>query len=184
MKSKLIGILGSPCSGKSTLASQIHTQLKMMDKNSIFISEVATDYIAEYGIPKDAIDQMTIYYKQSKKERMYFGSKEYIICDSSSILNYFYFRTSFSTNLTPNNIATINNIQKEILTSLNTWTHLFYVPPIDVDGKDGIRFHSKKEIDQIDANIKAYLNIENIPYIDLSNIELDKRVDNIIKIIT
>ena len=48
---KLIMIVGPPCSGKSTLASEVHTELKKKNKNSIFVSEVATDYIAEYGVP-------------------------------------------------------------------------------------------------------------------------------------
>lgn len=183
MKSKLIGFLGAPCSGKSTLASELHTSLKISNKNSIFISEAATDYIAEFGIPTAPIDQMTIFYKQRQMENMYINTKEYIICDSSSILNYFYFRKSFNGNLTLNNIAAINNIQKEILTSLNSWSFLFYVPPIQTDENDGIRFHDTSDIKQIDKNIKSYLDIENIKYIDLGDIPLDKRVETILKYI-
>ncbi len=181
MKSKLIGFLGAPCSGKSTLASELHTKLKTLNKNSIFISEAATDYIAEFGVPNEPLDQMTIFYKQRQMENMYINTKDYIVCDSSSILNYFYFRKSFRGNLTLNNIAAINNIQKEILTSLNNWSFLFYVPPIQTDEKDGIRFHNTNEIEQIDKNIKSYLNMENIKYVDLSDISLDKRVETILK---
>ena len=61
MKSKLLTIIGSPGSGKSTLATDLHTELKKLGKNSIFISESATDYIAEYGVPTTPIDQMTIF---------------------------------------------------------------------------------------------------------------------------
>lgn len=181
MKTKLIGFLGAPCSGKSTLASELHTKLKMSNENSIFISEAATDYIAEFGIPTAPIDQMTIFYKQRQMENMYINTKDYVVCDSSSILNYFYFRKSFNGNLTLNNIATINNIQKEILTSLSNWSFLFYVPPIETNENDGIRFHNTVEINQIDKNIKSYLDIENIKYIDLSDISLDKRVEVILK---
>ena len=62
-----------------------------LGKNSIYIPEAATDYIAEYGIPNTPIDQLTIFYKQTNRENMFIGSKEFIICDSSGILNYFYF---------------------------------------------------------------------------------------------
>ena len=67
MKSKLVTIIGAPASGKSTLATDVHTELKKLGKNSIFIQEAATDYIAEYGIPNTPIDQMTIFYKQTKR---------------------------------------------------------------------------------------------------------------------
>ena len=80
-KSKLVTIMGAPASGKSTLATSVHTELKKMGENSVFISEAATDYIAEYGIPNTPVDQIVIFYKQLNRERMFIDSKDYIICD-------------------------------------------------------------------------------------------------------
>ena len=182
--SKLICVLGAPASGKSTLASAVHTELKKNGKNSIFISEVATDYIAEYGIPNDPIDQLVIFYKQLNKERMFIGSKDYIICDSSSILNYFYFRRLFKKELSNKDIATINHMQKEILKSLSQWSYIFYVPTMLQDNiKDGIRFHDESDIKQIDKWIKSYLELENINHIDLSKVDINNRVNYIIPVI-
>jgi len=184
MKSKLICILGAPASGKSTLASDVHTELKKNGKNSIFISEVATDYIAEYGIPNEPIDQLVIFYKQLNKERMFVGSKDYIICDSSSLLNYFYFRQLFKKELSDKDIATINHMQKEILRSIKQWCHIFYVPTLKQDSvKDGIRFHNEDEIIKLDRWIKSYLELENINHVNLSDINLTKRLNHIINMI-
>jgi predicted kinase len=36
MESKLITFIGAPASGKSTLASDVHTELKKIGKNSIY----------------------------------------------------------------------------------------------------------------------------------------------------
>lgn len=182
--SKLISIIGAPASGKSTLASALHTELKKSGKNSIFISEVATDYIAEYGIPNDPMDQLVIFYKQLNKERMFIGSKDYIICDSSSLLNYFYFRRLFKTELSNKDIATINHMQKEILKSLGQWSHIFYVPTMKQNSiEDGIRFHNENEITKIDRWIKSYLELENINHTDLSEISMEDRLNYIIKLI-
>ena len=181
MKSKLITIIGAPASGKSTLATDVHTELKKLQKNSIFISESATDFIAEYGIPNTPIDQITIFYKQSNRENMFIGSKDYIICDSSGILNYFYFRRLFQNPLTDKDIATINHLQKEILKSLSKWNLIFYVPPFPTNPKDGVRYHDEDDIKKLDTWIKSYLEIENIPYIDLSKIDYNKRQDYIVK---
>jgi tRNA uridine 5-carbamoylmethylation protein Kti12 len=49
-KGKLIMVMGPPASGKSTLAAEVHTELKKKGINSAFVSEAATDYIAEYGV--------------------------------------------------------------------------------------------------------------------------------------
>ena len=180
MKSKLISICGAPCSGKSTLATSVHNELKKMGKNSIFISEVATDYIAEYGIPNTPVDQLVIFYKQLNRERMYIGSKDYIMCDSSGILNYFYFRGLFGGELSNKDIATINHLQKEILKTLNQWDHIFYVPPMLDNTEDGIRYQSKEQILSLDRKIKSYLELENINHDDLSNIKLNERCDYIL----
>ena len=181
MESKLISFIGAPCSGKSTLATDVHTELKKLGKNSIFVQESATDYIAEYGIPNTPIDQLTIFYKQSNRENMFIGSKEFIVCDSSGILNYFYFRRLFGNPLSDKDIATINHLQKEILKSLSKWKYLFYVPPIPTNTNDGIRYHNEDDIKKLDTWIKSYLEIENIPYIDLSKIDYKKRQDYVIK---
>jgi nicotinamide riboside kinase len=183
MNSKLITFIGAPASGKSTLASDVHTELKKLGKNSIYIPESATDFIAEYGVPNTPIDQMTIFYKQTNRERMFIGSKEFIICDSSGILNYFYFRKLFKNPLTNKDIAVINHLQKEILKTLSQWSYIFYVPIFEIDSDDGIRYQDREEIKQIDRWIKNYLEMENIPHIDLSNIEIQKRQDYVVKLI-
>ncbi len=169
--------MGAPASGKSTLASAVHTELKRRGLNSIFVGEAATDYIAEYGVPSTPSDQMVIFYKQLNRERMYLDSKEYAVCDSSSMLNYFYFRTLYGNKLSNKDIATINHLQKEILKSINTWDKIYYVPPITTDTKDGIRFHGLDEIYKIDRWIKSYLELEQISHIDISSVKLDDRVE-------
>ena len=63
-KGKLIMVMGPPASGKSTLAAEVHTELKKRGINSAFVTEAATDYIAEYGVPNSPSDQMVIFYKQ------------------------------------------------------------------------------------------------------------------------
>lgn len=179
--SKLISLIGAPASGKSTLATSVHTELKKLGKNSIFISEVATDYIAEYGVPNKPEDQLVIFYKQLNRERMFVGSKDYIICDSSGILNYFYFRGLFGNKLSNKDIAIINHLQKEILKTINQWDHIFYLPPMLDNFEDGIRYQDKNQILSLDRRIKSYLELENINHSDLTNVDLNTRTHHIIK---
>ena len=180
-KGKLIMVMGPPASGKSTLASEVHTELKKMGHNSIFVSEAATDYIAEYGTPDTPNDQMIIFYNQLNREKMFLESKEFIICDSSSILNYFYFRSLYPNKLSNKDIASINHLQKEILKHINLVDFIFYVPPMKLDDeKDGIRFHNQKEIKKLGRWIKSYLEMENIYHTDLSKVDIKDRVKYII----
>jgi adenylate kinase family enzyme len=170
-------VVGPPNSGKSTLATEVHTALKKNNINSIFVSEVATDYIAEYGTPDTPIDQMVIFYKQLNKEKMFMKTKDYIVCDSSSILNYFYFRQLFDKELSNKDIASINHLQKEILKHINKIDSIFYIPSmVNNDINDGIRFHNENEISNIEKWIKSYLELENIDHYDLTDIDISKRV--------
>jgi nicotinamide riboside kinase len=181
-KSKLICIIGAPSSGKSTLATSVHHSLKIRGENSIFVGEAATDYIAEWGIPDTPMDQMIIFYKQLERERRYLDTKEWIVCDSSTVLNYFYFRSFFSDSLSKKDIASINHIQKEILKTLNQWHRIYYVPPMNSDNPaDGIRFHNKKQIQELDEIITSYLKMEKIPFRDLSSVPMGTRNEFILK---
>ena len=184
IKSKLVTFMGAPASGKSTLASSVHTQLKINGENSIFVGEEATNFISEYGIPNTPLDQVTIFYKQTNQERMFIGAKEYIICDSSGILNYFYFRGLFQNPLQNKDIAIINHLQKEILKTLSQWDYIFYCPVRLENTEDNIRYHNIEEIKKIDRWIKSYLELENIPHIDLSNVSIEERQEYVIKTIT
>jgi hypothetical protein len=60
---------------------------------------------------------------------------------------------------------------------------VFYVPPIDTDTNDGIRFHKGDEIKRLGVLIKSYLDMENINHEDLTNVDMESRVDYIIKTI-
>ena len=175
MDSKLIMIIGAPSSGKSTLATDVHKELKKMGRNSIFVPECATDYIAEYGVPNTPIDQLVIFYEQVGRENMFIGTKEFIICDSSSLLNYFYFRRLFNSKLEEKDVSVINHLQKQILKTINKWYKIFYVPPILDNVKDGIRYHNENEIQKLDKWIKSYLELENIDHVDLSEINIRER---------
>lgn len=176
--------LGPPASGKSTLAAEVHTELKKKGLNSVLVVEAATDFIAEYGVPNTPQDQMIIFYKQLNREKMFLESKDYIVCDSSSILNYFYFRGLYPNKLTNKDVASINHMQKEILKHINLVDYIFYIPAIETETEDGIRFHGSEEIKKLEKWIKSYLEIENIEHTDLSDIKMKDRVEFIINVMT
>ena len=179
--SKLIQIIGAPSSGKSTLATSVHTILKKKNRNSIFVGEAATDFISINGIPTTPLDQIIIFYKQLEKEKMFIDTKDFIICDSSSLLCYIYFRKLFPDTLSFKDITTINHLQGEILKTLNQWHKIYYIPPILDNVEDGIRFQNKEEISKLDSVIKDYLILENIDYTDLTDIHIGERCKYIFK---
>jgi hypothetical protein len=47
--------------------------------------------------------------------------------------------------------------------------------------KDGIRFHNKEEIGNLDSIIRSYLLMEKIEFVDLIDIDIEDRSSFIIK---
>lgn len=176
-KAKTVSIVGAPFSGKSTLSSQINSILKTQGQNSIFVEEYVVEYIAEYGIPTTMEQQQIIFQEQFRKERMFAESKDFIVCDSASWLSYIYGRQYYSFPLGRHAIASLSHMHKKSLESLEYWDYVFYVPLLEDYNLDGVRFHDKDEAEKIDKMIKGWLEIEQIPYIDLSNVSLDDRIN-------
>lgn len=176
-KAKAISIVGAPGAGKSTLASQINSVLKTQGKNSIFIEEYVVEYIAEYGIPTSMESQQIIFQEQYRKERTFAESKDYVVCDSASWMSYIYGRQYYDLPLSRQAIASLSHMHKKALESLEYWNIIFYVPMLDDYSLDGVRYHKQDESKKIDRMVKGWLELENIPYIDLSNVELDKRIE-------
>lgn len=95
----LICFIGSPCSGKTTAAAALFSELKNMGYASEFIPEVAREHIMmkrratgdqEPSLTK--MDQVDIYRKQEHKEELYRNNcpNSIIISDGSTINSYFY----------------------------------------------------------------------------------------------
>ncbi|AEO93552.1 thymidylate kinase [Bacillus phage G] len=180
-KAKTVSIVGSPGSGKSTLASQINSLLKTSGINSVFIEEYVTEFIGEFGIPYKMEHQQVIFDKQYDKERMFSQNKDFVVCDSASWLSYIYGRQYYDSPLEKQDIATLNHLHKKALESLEYWDFVFYLPTPETYGLDGVRYHTQEESNKLDKMIKGWLEIENVQYIDLSHIEVGKRIDEVMK---
>jgi len=73
-------------------------------------------------------------------------------------------------------------VQREILKSISQWHKIYYVPPfLDCNEDDGVRYHNQNEIKKLDLIIKNYLDLEKIPYTDLSDIDINDRSDWIVR---
>lgn len=178
-----IAIVGAPNSGKSTLASQVNSVLKTKGLNSVFVEEYAVEYIAEYGVPASMEQQQIVFEEQYRKERLFANNKDFVVCDSASFLSYIYGRLNYGYPLAKQSIVALNHLHKKALESLEYWDYIFYVPPLGSYVLDGVRYHTEEESIKIDKMIKGFLDLEQIPYIDLSNVQLENRIDEVLNII-
>jgi len=93
----IIGFVGSPCSGKTTTAAALFSELKNIGQPVEFFPEYAREYIMKKrfsGGGKDMSknDQLQIYWKQESIENMYkvMSPNSITITDGSTLNSYFY----------------------------------------------------------------------------------------------
>ncbi len=153
----LIGFIGAPASGKTTVASILFSKLKTADFIADMITERARRYILEKKKTSGSKDfrltnrdQWNIIDLQIDEERLYLDtlhSEEIIVSDSSILNNLLYIE-----NLTEESKGVIrNHIKKYDLLFYCQRSSSQYLP------NDTGRVHSLSESNQLDARIPSLL---------------------------
>jgi len=93
----LIAFVGSPCSGKTTAAAALFSELKNMGKPAEFFPEYAREYIMKKRFTEKTSelneqDQLNIYDGQKGIEESYkvMSPNSITITDGSTLNSYFY----------------------------------------------------------------------------------------------
>ena len=154
----LVGFVGAPCSGKSTIASHIFSNFKRNGITSEIIIEQARQYIAKIrydkGLsPKDVItltdeDQHKIAHQQIELERIMkhsCGINTIIISDSSAINAFIYM-----------SMPTKERFKDAFFSALTEYDILFFCNPIDI-GEDTNRVHDAEAIEVAQSEAERLL---------------------------
>jgi nicotinamide riboside kinase len=132
MKSKLIGFMGAPGSGKTILACALKEYFMLKKISTDVCTEYAREFCFKYGIPKHPYTQYRVTNEQIDKEELLLkGNSEYIFTDSPIWLGYIF-----------NLVNMKSDYDHEIRTSLNDMYDKFVV---DQMHRYYIVFHVKND---------------------------------------
>jgi len=91
MKSKLVGFIGAPGTGKTTLACAMKEYLLVKNISADVCTEYAREFCFKYGIPKHPYTQYRITTQQKSREDLLLkGANEYVFSDSPVWLGYIF----------------------------------------------------------------------------------------------
>jgi len=91
MKSKLIGFIGAPGTGKTILACAMKEYFMLRGISTDVCTEYAREFVFKYGFPKHPYTQYRITTEQiSREDLLSKGTNEYIFTDSPVWLGYIY----------------------------------------------------------------------------------------------
>lgn len=180
-KSKIVALIGAPASGKTTLALNLATQLKVHNKNAKYILEYPRDYIEKFSHPVHISEQMLIFLTWNRLLENAIKIKyDYLVCDSPVFVSYVYgvMRADMAS---PKDRMWILELLDMALESVKTYDKIFYIKPgKKFPIKDNLR-HSDYDIQKkIDDNICGFLSLYNVPHEVVINTDLNKCTNHIL----
>jgi len=191
-----IGIMGAPCTGKTTLAKELSVELQYRWRRMAeYIDEYARQFVARFGTPT-VYDQYFFFEQQLKKEQQISPKTEFLITDSPCYLSYIYGSKVMDSRNAKDRVYFLALVER-LAEHLQRYDYTFYLPVTDNPvEEDGMRIHTSEDIRRdIDRRIQGFFAIYSVPHRTVSGTleerleaivealrpELEKRVENLSK---
>lgn len=178
-----IGIMGAPCTGKTTLAKLLSVELQYRwQRNAEYIDEYARQFVARFGLPT-VYDQYFFFEQQLKKESQISSKTEFLITDSPCYLSYIYGSKVMDTRNGKDRLYFLALVER-LAEHLQRYDYTFYLPATDnAIEEDGMRIHVTEESRMdVDLRIRGFFAIYNVPYHVVKG-SLEQRLEQIIGIL-
>lgn len=176
---KIINLFGGPGTGKSTLASGLFYNMKLLNYNVEFVQEFAKELVYENRTNVLKHDQLFVLANQNRNLliKAFEPSIDYIIMESPILLSNVYFNEL--------SIYSEKIFKDFVLDLFNKYNNInFYLKRSSVkEFSTTGRIHSEYESKLIDLNILRYLESNSINFykIDIDNNSINKIIELIKK---
>lgn len=174
---KVINLLGGSGVGKSTLAAGLFYEMK---KRGLEV-ELVNEYVKKWawtGRKVGALDQVYIFGKQAKSEHDLYGKVEYIITDSPLLLSPIYEKYYSSDGESIVESSVLAHIEKA---EGNGVRHVNYLIPRTKPFNPKGRFETEETAKEIDQLVEQYLLELDIPFLQLTSVESDDKIQEILR---
>lgn len=180
---KIVGFLGGPSTGKTTLATSVFNALAEKGLNPGWASEFVTDDVQDNGPPDldyYIYEQYRFLFHQSRREEAALKKNDIVITDSPLLIGYAY-------TLQKKEQATLGR-QKNFIKELTDlfaedgkrYQHLYLLKRETSFEDNGIRFHSPEESVAFDTLLKDLLTQSNTPFTPLKG-DVQARTDAVLR---
>ncbi len=154
-----VAFVGSPSSGKTTLAKAVSADVASRRLLSEYVSEFARDYIVKYGPPGGIFEQLVIAQSQQQREDDVNPNAHYLFTDSPPFLTYPFDLAATRMNI-PKEVTCLMHLYRDTLLSIHSYDFLFYMPRNPKPMADGVRSPEVLSgLAKLDTQIHAFLDL-------------------------
>lgn len=168
---KLVGFLGGPCTGKTTLATAVFNALTEQGQNIAWASEFVTDDIQLNGPPHldyYIYEQYRFLFHQSRREENALKEAPLVLTDSPLLIGYAYTLLEKEKAVKGRQKHFIREVEALFARDKHRYEQLYLLQREAGFEDNGIRFHSEEESVAFDAFLKNMLLEHKIPFKEVS----------------
>jgi|ERR1035437_2489435 nicotinamide riboside kinase len=180
-----IAFVGAPGSGKTTISTQVFSELKIKGFRTEHVHEWIRNDIQKHGAMTSIWEQYRTRQHQKDLEDAVPETIEYCILDGGIILPYFY-SVLYANPTEPRQRLVLQDMYKYLLDDiyLNRYDMIFYVPLIaSADLNDGTRYQTDEEVQTLDEHMRLIFTKLHSKNTHTVSDGFDKRLEEVMKII-
>lgn len=176
MGTTLINFLGSPGSGKSTLGTQLYTELKIRGYEVEFVNEFVKTW-TYIGREVNKFGQYYIFGMETENQSRLFNKVDYIIADSPVLLTSFYQQYYWMSNTLVAPAKEFYQCAKEAGVNI---INIFIDRKFKYNPKG--RFQTEKESEEVKKQLLKFMNDNEYEYYHLK-VPIKERIPEILNIL-
>jgi nicotinamide riboside kinase len=177
-----IVFIGTAGCGKSTLSSEVFSELKKSGRKTESVHEFIRYDINANGPMTSIWEQYRTRQYQKELEDAVPGMSDYVICDSGTLTPYFY-AVLYADPTDPRQRLVLHDMHRYLIDDLylRRYDLIFYVPLIQgADLKDGTRYQTDAEIDTVDQHMRlVFTRLHKMPNIHEVQAGFDRRLEEV-----